>query len=55
MEDIKNNRRVTNGLMQENKKTNFIRTLDFKTLGAIFIGTVLFALIVIAMTTEWLS
>ncbi len=55
MEDIKNDPRVINKLMQESKKTNFIKTLDFKMIGAIFIGTVLFVLIVIAMTTEWLS
>jgi hypothetical protein len=56
MADIKNNPRVTNELMQENEETkNVVKTIDFKMIGAIFIGTVLFLLIVIAMTTEWFS
>ena len=56
MADIKNNPKVTNGLMQESKETNnVVKTIDFKMVGAIFIGTILFLLIVIAMTTEWLS
>ena len=56
MADIKNNPKVINELMQESEKTNsVVKTLDFKMIGAIFIGTVLFLLIVIAMTTEWFS
>lgn len=56
MADIKNNPRMIKGLMQESEKTNsVVKTLDFKTIGAIFVGAVLFLLIVIAMTTEWFS
>lgn len=56
MADIKNNPKIINGLMQESEKTNsVVKTLDFKTIGAIFVGAVLFLLIVIAMTTEWFS
>ena len=56
MANIKNKPRVSIGLIPERGRTySIMKGLDYKLIGAIFIGTTLFILIVIAMTTEWFS
>lgn len=37
------------------QQKSLVKILDFKTIGAIILGVILFLLIVIAMTTEWFS